>query len=409
MLTKDEISRSILPIVTVIESNEVKTVSYRGTGFIIAPNTLVTSWSLVAENLGDERKYAVLVKTDSGYTTHFLTDIEQHPDGLDLAVAKVNIGASHFLRVYGKEALPGDEVITYGYSLYPEVNNSKKIAPSLLSRRFLRGSITRVSYYNKPGFIKTYAYEVDIPMLYGFYGAPLILPNSNEVAGVIFGTIEISKAEELSRDERVMVNMFEKGKAKITLGLAHHTDSLRSLLNITTVISRASVMPERFDSNIDREYGGTIVGLERSRGPINMHNSIESGRVMRSEQDKITGGYDARVDDFEKTTFDRVSGKRKGVLDTILDTTYKFAIFFFKEIGKALISIIHIRRQFDRIEEHRRAKEEKAKAAAMERLYRILANYEKRLSPEGLARLKEQRKIIEELQLEYPPNKNQIL
>ena len=407
MLTEGEISRSILPIVTVTESHEIKAVSYCGTGFIIAPNTLVTSWSLVCENLIDEQKYAVLVKTDSGYTTHFLTDIEQHPDGLDLAIAKVDTGANHFLRVYDKEALPGDELITYGYSPSPGINNSKKIAPSSLSLRFLHGSITRAFYYSEPGFIRTYAYEIDIPMLFGFYGAPLILPNSNQVVGVIFGAIDISKAEELSRDRRVIMNMFDKEKPKITLGLAHHTDSLRSLLNMTT-ISGASITPERFDRNMDKEFGGTIVGLERSGAPLNMRESIDPGRVEYSEQSTITDKFDAIEGDYGKNKFTRASDKSKGVLDTILVTAYKFAAFSFKEIGKVLVGIIHIRKQFDRIQKFNRAREEKAKAAEMEKLYKILRRYEKRLNPEGLARLRTQRKIIEELQLEYPANKNQI-
>jgi hypothetical protein len=405
MLTEGEILRSILPIVTVTESYEMKTVSYCGTGFMIAPNTLVTCWSSVCNTHGDENKYAVLVKTGSGYSIHFLVDIEQHPDGLDLAVSKIDTGTSHYLRLYDKEILPGDTLVAYGYSPSLEQNMSGKISPSSFSLRFLHGSITRLFYYSKPGVVQAYTYEIDIPMIYGIYGAPLILPNTDEVVGIIFGAIDMPIAGGLARDEGVIGNISDKENQRITLGLAYHTDSLRSLLHMTT--SRAeSITPQRHDKNIDKEFGGTIVGLERSSVPSNTHESVEPGRIAHLEPDKTTDEFDAPLGEAKKLRFARASGKSKGMLDTILGATYKFAVFSLKEISKAFTGVVHVRKQFDRIHEAGRAREERAKAADIERLYRIVVIYEKRLNPEGLERLKTMRSIIEQLKLEYPDNKS---
>jgi len=403
MFDVDKILRNVLPVV-VTESNTLRPVSFRGTGFLIAPNIFVTCWQCVRDTLHEKQRYAVMFKEGSGYSIHNLLNIEQHSEGLDLAIAQIDLAYDHGLRICTRKALPGDEVIAYGYSPGEGVFAGGQISISRLNPRLMHGHITRSFYYSCPGFARTYTYELNMLMPSGIYGAPVIRPATNEVVGVIFGVLDIPKARRPQGIDNGIRSSAAREKQMMTLGLAHHTDSLQNLQGMPTIGEQVIAAPD-FDEDADKEFGGTIVGLRRASAASAIHKHSEfQGNIDVGSEDKIDGYYQPLAG----STFSRATGRGIRVIAGILVGLGKFAISSIGKVNRIPMGIIHLRKQFDRIPENIKAKEEKARAAEMERMYKRLRRYEARLNPESLARLKEQRRIIEELELLFPIDTNSI-
>ncbi len=401
MFGVDNKLKNVLPIV-IIESNTLRPVSFRGTGFLIAPNVLITCWQCVREALQEKQQYAVMFKDGSGYSIHSLLDIKQHSEGLDLAVAHVDFVYDQGLHIGVIEALPGDEVMVYGYSPGEGEFIGEQISTSQLNPRLMHGYITRSFDYDCPGFVRTYSYELNMPMPNGIYGAPVIRPATNEVIGVIFGILDIPRAGHPKGIENVIRSRGAREKQMLTLGLAHHTANLQEFQGTITNGEQA-VMPSAINTDADREFGGTIMGLGRASTASAIHEHT-------GFQDNIDFGNEGKVDGYYQpskgSTFSRDTGRGKKVFTGVLAGLGEFTIFFIRKIKAIPIGIRYLRRQFGRIPETIKAREEKAKAAEIERMYRRLRRYEARLNPESLARLKEQRRIIEEFKLLFPTDTN---
>ena len=397
MVDVDNLLRNVLPVV-VIESNTLRPVSFRGTGFMIAPNIFVTCWQCVRDTLHETQRYAVMFKEASAYSIHNLLNIEQHSEGLDLAIAQIDLAYGHGLHICAREALPGDEVIAYGYSPGEGVFAGGQISISRLNPRLMHGHITRSFYYSCPGFVRTYTYELNMPMPSGIYGAPVIRPATNEVVGVIFAVLDILEAGRPEGIDDVISSNATREKQMMTLGIAHHTDNLRNLQGIPTSGEQVITAPD-FDGDADKEFGGTIVGLRRASAASAIHkHSGFQGNIDYGSEEKIDGFYRPS----SGSTFARNTGRDIRVFAGILVKLGKFTISSIRKVNRILMGIIRLRKQFDRSPENIKAREEKAKAAEMERMYRRLRRYEARLNPESLARLKEQRRIIKELELLFP-------
>ncbi len=401
MLSVDNILRNVLPVV-VTEPNTSRPVSFRGTGFMIGPNVFVTCWHCVRDNLHGKQRYAVIFKEGSGYSIHNLLNIEQHSEGLDLAIAQIDLAYGQGLRVCASEALPGDEVIAYGYSPGEGVFAGEQISISRLNPRLMHGHITRSFHYSCPGFVQTYTYELNMPIPNGIFGAPVIKQATNEVVGVVFGVLDIPKAESPQGTGNGIRSGAAREKKMITLGLAHHTDNLQTLRGIPTS-SEHVIMETDFNVDADKEFGGTIVGLGRASAASDIHK--HSGF-----QGNIDVEYEDKVDIYNKPsntlTFSRATSGGMKLLTGILVWLGKLTISSIGKVNRIPAGILHLHKQFDRIPETIKAREEKAKAAEIERMYKRLRRYEARLKPEYLARLKEQRRIIKELELQFPTDTN---
>ena len=198
MLGVADMLRNVLPVV-VIESDTARPVSFRGTGFLIGPNIFITCWHCVRDTLHGKQRYAVISKEGPGYSIHNLLNIEQHSEGLDLAIAQIDLVYGQDLRVSASEALPGDEVIAYGYSPGEGVFAGEQISISRLNPRLMHGYITRSFHYSCPGFVQTYTYELNMPIPNGIYGAPVIKQATSEVVGVVFWGVRYTKSGKPAR------------------------------------------------------------------------------------------------------------------------------------------------------------------------------------------------------------------
>ena len=401
MLGVADILRNVLPVV-VIESDTARPVSFRGTGFLIGPNIFVTCWHCVRDALHGKQRYAVIFKEGSGYSIHNLLNIEQHSEGLDLAIAQIDLAYGQGLRVCASEALPGDEVIAYGYSPGEGVFAGEQISISRLNPRLMHGHITRSFHYSCPGFVQTYTYELNMPIPDGIYGAPVIKQATNEVVGVVFGVLDIPEAESPQGTDKGIRSSAAREKKMMTLGLAHHTDNLKTLRGISTS-SEHVLMESDFDVDADKEFGGTIVGLGRASTASDIHKH-------GGFQGNIDVGYEEKIDRYyqpsDNSTFPRATSRGTKVFAGILVKLGGLVLYFIRKVSRIPAGILHLHRQFDRIHETIKAREEKAKAAEIERMYKRLRRYEAHLRPEHLARLKEQRRIIEELELQFPVDTN---
>ncbi|MEA3254109.1 MAG: serine protease, partial [Chloroflexota bacterium] len=234
MLEGAHTGNDILPIFITTKPDTVDPARFRGMGFLIAPNILITCWHCICDPLEKGQQYAAVVKEGESYTTHILLNAEQHPLGLDIALAQVDLAPELGLTLGIRELSPGDSIFTYGYPLpgSPPTGDARPKSP--LTVRFLRGYVTRSLYHNQAGFVRTPCYELDLPTTYGLCGAPIIKSRTREVAGVIFGSLELPQII-LSPEPGSSVKNKQIGTGQaISFGLAHYTDSLWSLRGTVT-------------------------------------------------------------------------------------------------------------------------------------------------------------------------------
>jgi len=328
----------------------------------------------------------------------FLGNIEQHSEGLDLATAQVDFVYDQGLHICAREALPGAEVVAYGYSPVEDAFAGGQILDSRPNFRLMHGHITRSLQYSSPGFGRTYSYELNMPMPNGIYGAPVIKPASNEVVGVIFGVLDMPKAGRLQSVNNETGSSKDREKQMMTFGLAHHTDNLQFLQVKLARDEQVAMTTDKYES-ADRAFGGTIMGLRReSTAPTTHENAGFPGNLDVEPEDKIDGNNEPS----KSSTYYRIASRGAGVVVDILKGFGKLVVFSTGKLKAILIGTVTLRKQFDRIPEKIKARDEKAKAAEIERIHRRLTRYEARLKSEHLVCLKEQRRIIRELKLLFP-------
>ncbi|MBN2186320.1 MAG: trypsin-like peptidase domain-containing protein [Dehalococcoidia bacterium] len=336
------VENDILPIFVVMNPGTVTPALFRGTGFLIAPNILITCWHCVCGSLESGQQYAAVVEERGKYSAHFLINREQHPLGLDLAIARVDLVPKLNLVLSAKELSPGDEVMTYGYPLTDRLLTDSEHVRSHLNARFLQGYVTRSYYYSQPGFVRTPSYELDIPVPHSLYGAPIIKLGSKEIAGVFFGSLDIPRVERISEVDRESEKQQVEIERVASFGLAHYTDSLWSLRGAVT-----QGRPLReflgFDSKVSRGVSERIVSPKR----LVAEPAREGIRISA----EITSLW----------------GQAKQAL---VNATFR--------------------------------REETKAVAEREELLHKLEKYRQRLTPEQLESLTEERKVVEQLRAMYP-------
>jgi len=373
MLAGAQIGNDILPIFITTKPDTVDPARFRGMGFLMAPNILITCWHCICDPLEKGQQYAAVVKEGARYTTHPLLNTEQHPLGLDIALAQVDLAPEPGLTLGIRELSPGDSIFTYGYPLpgRPPTGDARPKSP--LNVRFLRGYVTRSLYYSQAGFVRTPCYELDLPATYGLCGAPIIKSRTREVAGVIFGSLDAPQLN-LSPEPGPSVKNKQAGTGQaISFGLAHYTDSLWGLRGMGT----QDKPPREF-----LELAGSMErpNKERMERPIDLW-------PLPAKPGETTPGAHSRSDE--------------GILDLeSLDTLpeekpssiWTEAVSMGKQARDASASILS-----------KISRSDKARAEAdTERMQRKLADYEAKLTPEQSEMLREARRILEELRAMYP-------
>lgn len=206
--------------------------SFRGTGFLIGRNVLVTCWHCVSAELEEEDMYAVAVPwseaqmqsgvapPDSTYYVLPLHDIQQDPSGADLATARVGLNPVG-LSLGDDDSLPlSSDVWTFGYPLTSDLPHQQSGRSITLNGRSLKGYVTRDFWNEVPNFGRTPSYELDMPSPEGLSGAPLVKYSSLEVVGVVYGATSSGNMGQLER--------------LTTFAVAHMGSTLRTLRGIAT-------------------------------------------------------------------------------------------------------------------------------------------------------------------------------
>ena len=90
---RTKIGADIFPLFIVRKTTPVEIVSFQGTGFLIAPNVLVTCWHNVNSRLEEDQSYALAVEGGAvgQYTVATLSNVSQDENGSDLATANVGL------------------------------------------------------------------------------------------------------------------------------------------------------------------------------------------------------------------------------------------------------------------------------------------------------------------------------
>ncbi len=352
--------RDVFPIFVIGRSSILTAASFRGTGFLIAPNILVTCWHCVCQALEVGQRYAVLADEGDGYATYPLLSVEQHPRGLDLAMANINLVPRYGFTLSEDELSPGDEVATYEYHFADRVPAAGEDVRSQITARFLRGYVTRSFSYDCPGFTHTPSYELCMPVLHEMHGSPLIKPGTKEVAGVIFGSLQMPRAEQFSSGGLKVEAEQLTPVQPMTFSLAHETSSLWSLRGSAT---HGMPLKEVIFKNRRIRPGSTSspTGRRSTGEPITEKVSTEKMPAATSSPRSPGRGI-------------RISRE--------LTTLYRQAI----------------RPRRPPTSADRRERLE----AEMEKLRHKLERYEAQLSHEQLKGLREQRRIVRELCSMYP-------
>jgi hypothetical protein len=164
---------------------------FRGTGFRLADDLLVTCWHCVVDE--PERGGFAIARIHEGDRRMYpLVDVARDSNGSDLATARIYWEPEQALPpsqliLATKGMVSGADVWTYGYPLTTEMREPE--GPKfVLNGRYLEGYVTRTFWYDHPSLGTLPAYELDMPAPEGLSGAPLVnVREKNTVVGVIYG------------------------------------------------------------------------------------------------------------------------------------------------------------------------------------------------------------------------------
>lgn len=230
----EDVQSQIVPILTVHGPREdLRPDTIEGTGVFPVPRVFVTCWHCVAL----PRAYVAMVRVPGGdsYSAWPLLDITQHPNGCDLAMARVALTHTRqlVLSIADNEALAATEVWSYGYpfsTVLPGVDGDNR---ARLEGRYLQGYITQAFRHEHHRYGMTMAYELDMPTPEGLSGAPLLKRNTREIIGVVYGTNDVALIERFSEVDQEGKRTPEIQRV-VSFGLAHHTSNLQSLAGPAT-------------------------------------------------------------------------------------------------------------------------------------------------------------------------------
>jgi V8-like Glu-specific endopeptidase len=230
------VERNIVPIFVVEKTHPGKLISFQGTGFILAPNLLITCWHCVSSLLPDNQQYAAIIPTEpEGYRALYLNELEQDLNASDVAIANVATEPTLGLTLAKGDVSWGTHVWTYGYPLTiaEEVAGAGK--RFTLSGRYLQGYVTQAFYYKHHKYGQVRSYELSMPIPEGLSGAPLIKVGSKEVIGLIYGNNDVATIEQFARVNSQTEKREPEVQRIISFGLAHHLETLRNLRSATNL------------------------------------------------------------------------------------------------------------------------------------------------------------------------------
>lgn len=228
----------ILPIfVADLSGDEIVFHSHEGTGFLMGKHVMVTCWHCVQAEVPEGWAYVALRPDDKGDIEWFrMVNIEQDPNGTDLATAQITAEPNMRLHIAAENPMMSEEVWSYGYPLtdvarQPELDY-KTFRPN---PRWMQSYILRIFDHDQPHFGNTPSYELDMPSLAGMSGAPIVRRGTREVIGVLYGRKDAEQIEEWgSRDPETGERLTPQVVRMAYFAVAHHADTLRDLRGAAT-------------------------------------------------------------------------------------------------------------------------------------------------------------------------------
>ncbi len=230
------VERNIVPIFAIEKTHPGKLISFQGTGFILAPNLLITCWHCVSSLLADNQQYAAIIPTKpEGYSALHLNELEQGFNGIDVAVASIATEPTLGLTLAKADVPWGTHVWTYGYPF----TTAKEVADTgkrfMLDGRYLEGYVTQAFHYEHHKYGQVSSYELSMPIPAGLSGAPLIRLGSKEVIGLIYGNNDVATIEQFAEVDSQTGKREPEVQRIMSFGLAHHFDTLKNLRSATNL------------------------------------------------------------------------------------------------------------------------------------------------------------------------------
>jgi V8-like Glu-specific endopeptidase len=240
-----DLRRDIFPVLIVTgptEDPDIK--AFMGTGFVLHKNVFVTCHHCVAAPLEKGDRYVVALPIEwvsappdrnwaGPYGIADLSNIEQHPGGIDLATATLPF-SSAYLGLAGVGLSVSDEVFAYGYPLTQDSPHPVAGRSLTIFGRYLQGYCTTIYANDVPDYAQTPSYELDMPAPRGLSGAPVIKRGTPEVVGVVYGTKDTGTVEEFSRVDEATGTRTPELQRVTTFAVAHMFDSLHDLSGSAT-------------------------------------------------------------------------------------------------------------------------------------------------------------------------------
>jgi Trypsin-like peptidase domain len=189
-----------------------------GTAFTFGEGTLITCWHCVERPLGPHETYGVAIRRGgitSPYEFCSIDNLGRDENGADLALGQIDWKPGRVLTLAENHVRLGERVETYGYPFSLAVPDQKRREYRALTfdPLFLRGYVARLKM-DEPSGVPVMDLDMRCPR--GLSGAPIIREDRTEVIGVVF---------------QEHTTMYE---STVTLGLAHHPDTLRTARSAAT-------------------------------------------------------------------------------------------------------------------------------------------------------------------------------
>ena len=222
---------TVLPIYSVISAaDDVEPVRFAGTGFLFAPQLLVTCWHCVRSPLPVGQRSAALVVdyTRNGFHVAWLTNVTQDERGHDLATATIMQNPNYQFQLATERALQGVDVSTLGYP-FSTIQRAAGTAIPIPEARLFKGYIMRTFDFEYRGFPTAHSYELSFPAPLGLSGAPVIELYTRKVLGVVYGNEDVAIVEHLSQLDQDTGERTPEVQRVVSYGLAYHTSVLGHL------------------------------------------------------------------------------------------------------------------------------------------------------------------------------------
>jgi V8-like Glu-specific endopeptidase len=227
------LTSDVCPVV-LVDVKHGRALAHCGTGFVLPGKLFITCWHCVADEPENGCAYAAAISRGpgKGFDVAYLKNLERDGNGTDLAIANIDRESSLGLRLSSEEqGQVFRDVIAWGY---PLPGKDVKTGEIKVNGRGIKGYIMRAMWYDHPMFGRTDSYELDMPTPEGLSGSPVLLADSNDIIGVVYGENDVRTIEQYGRIDPKTGEAVPEINRVVSFGLAHHINALRAVEGMAT-------------------------------------------------------------------------------------------------------------------------------------------------------------------------------